>query len=190
MPGQFRELLSRDSCTVGIGEEQVDVLRVPVVLHQVATEVTADRLKRCLPAGTGGRREDRMAVLRHENQVGVQQETTVSTSANVVCLSHGPNMVCGMQLRYRYRLDPTPAQRQALACAFGCARVVYNDGLRLREDAYRAGLRFVGGWSCPDRSSRSPPRPRNGRGSGRSLPWLCSSRWPIWTAPTATTSGT
>ncbi|MFL6188064.1 MAG: helix-turn-helix domain-containing protein, partial [Actinomycetes bacterium] len=26
-------------------------------------------------------------------------------------------MVCGMQLRYRYRLDPTPAQRQALACA-------------------------------------------------------------------------
>jgi len=54
-------------------------------------------------------------------------------------------MVCGMQLRYRYRLDPTLAQRQALACAFGCARVVYNDGLRLREDAYRAGLPFVGG---------------------------------------------
>ena len=50
-----------------------------------------------------------------------------------------------MQLRYRDRLDPTPAQRQALARAFGCARVVYNDGLRLREDAYRAGLPFVGG---------------------------------------------
>src|SRR5215217_4317053 len=70
---------------------------------------------------------------------------TVSTSANVVCLSHGPSRLFGMQLRYRYRLDPTPAQRQALACAFGCARVVYNDGLRLREDAYRAGLPFVGG---------------------------------------------
>src|SRR4029450_13583510 len=54
-------------------------------------------------------------------------------------------MVCGMQLRYRYRLDPTLAQRQALACAFGGARVVYNDGLRLREDAYRAGLPFGGG---------------------------------------------
>ena len=54
-------------------------------------------------------------------------------------------MLCGMQLRYRYRLDPTLAQRQALARAFGCARVVYNDGLRLREDAYRAGLPFVGG---------------------------------------------
>jgi putative transposase len=46
------------------------------------------------------------------------------------------------QLRYRYRLDPTPAQRQALARAFGCGRVVYNDGLRLREDAHTAGLPY------------------------------------------------
>jgi putative transposase len=50
-----------------------------------------------------------------------------------------------MRLRYNYRLDPTPAQRQALARAFGCTRVVYNDGLRLREDAHRAGRPFVGG---------------------------------------------
>ena len=48
-----------------------------------------------------------------------------------------------MRLRFRYRLDPTPSQRQALARAFGCARVVYNDGLRLREDAYQAGLPYV-----------------------------------------------
>ena len=48
-----------------------------------------------------------------------------------------------MQLRYRYRIEPTGEQRQALAKAFGCARVVYNDGLRLREDAYRAGLLFI-----------------------------------------------
>lgn len=27
--------------------------------------------------------------------------------------------------------------------AFGCARVVYNDGLRLREEAYKAGLPWV-----------------------------------------------
>ena len=26
---------------------------------------------------------------------------------------------------------------------FGCARVVYNDGLRLREDAYKAGLPYI-----------------------------------------------
>jgi IS605 OrfB family transposase len=48
-----------------------------------------------------------------------------------------------MRLRYRYRLAPTPAQRQQLARAFGCARVVYNDGLRLREDAYKAGRPYV-----------------------------------------------
>jgi putative transposase len=27
--------------------------------------------------------------------------------------------------------------------AFGCARVVHNDGLRLREEAYKAGLPWV-----------------------------------------------
>jgi putative transposase len=49
-----------------------------------------------------------------------------------------------VRLRYRYRLDPTPVQRRALARAFGCARVVYNDGLKLRQDAYRTGLAFIG----------------------------------------------
>jgi putative transposase len=49
-----------------------------------------------------------------------------------------------VRLRYRYRLDPTPVQRRALARAFGYARVVYNDGLKLRQDAYRTGLAFIG----------------------------------------------
>jgi putative transposase len=44
-----------------------------------------------------------------------------------------------MQVRYRYRLDPTPAQQVALARAFGCARVVYNDALAERQRAYQAG---------------------------------------------------
>ena len=35
--------------------------------------------------------------------------------------------------------EPTAAQRQQLARTFGCARVVFNDGLRLREDARAAG---------------------------------------------------
>jgi putative transposase len=67
-----------------------------------------------------------------------------------------------MRLRYRYRIDPTPAQRQALAQAFGCARVVWNDGLRLREDAYRAGLPFVGSAEVSHRvvtlAKRTPER--------------------------------
>lgn len=48
-----------------------------------------------------------------------------------------------MQLRYNYRLYPTPGQRAALARAFGCARVVFNDSLRIREQAYEAGLPYV-----------------------------------------------
>jgi transposase len=48
-----------------------------------------------------------------------------------------------MQLRYNYRLCPSPGQRTALARAFGCARVVFNDALRIRQEAFAAGLPFV-----------------------------------------------
>jgi putative transposase len=44
-----------------------------------------------------------------------------------------------MQMRYRYRVEPRPAQRAMLARVFGCARVVFNDALRVRDQAYRAG---------------------------------------------------
>ncbi|ASU79771.1 transposase [Actinopolyspora erythraea] len=50
-----------------------------------------------------------------------------------------------MQLRYRYRIYPTNEQRQALAQAFGNARVVYNDAVRARQDAYRAGQKYPTG---------------------------------------------
>jgi IS605 OrfB family transposase len=43
-----------------------------------------------------------------------------------------------MRLRYNYRLYPTPTQQQALARVFGCARVVFNDGLRARQEAHQA----------------------------------------------------
>lgn len=48
-----------------------------------------------------------------------------------------------MQLRYNFRIYPTPGQRMALARAFGCARVVYNDGLRIRQEAFKAGLPYI-----------------------------------------------
>ncbi|MEU4515352.1 transposase [Nonomuraea wenchangensis] len=37
----------------------------------------------------------------------------------------------------------TPGQQIALARAFGCARTVFNDGLRLRQEAHEAGLPYV-----------------------------------------------
>jgi putative transposase len=65
-------------------------------------------------------------------------KTLVATSTDGLILSHEPSILRAMRLRYRFRLHPTPAQRDALARAFGCARVVYNDGLRLREEACKA----------------------------------------------------
>ncbi|MET9901242.1 RNA-guided endonuclease TnpB family protein [Streptomyces sp. NPDC006446] len=47
-----------------------------------------------------------------------------------------------MQLRYSFRLYPSAGQRAALARAFGCARVVFNDALRARETAREQGLGF------------------------------------------------
>jgi putative transposase len=48
-----------------------------------------------------------------------------------------------VQVRYRYRIYPTPGQQQALARVFGCARVVYNDCLRVRDQAYAAGEKIT-----------------------------------------------
>ena len=48
-----------------------------------------------------------------------------------------------MLLRYNYRLYPAPGQRQALARAFGCARVVFNDALAARQDAHAAGRPYL-----------------------------------------------
>ena len=48
-----------------------------------------------------------------------------------------------MQLRYNYRLYPDAVQREALARSFGCARVVFNDALRLRQQAHEAGGKYL-----------------------------------------------
>ncbi|MFE5024197.1 helix-turn-helix domain-containing protein [Streptomyces sp. NPDC056656] len=47
-----------------------------------------------------------------------------------------------MRLRYGFRLYPDIPQRAALTGAFGCARVVFNDAVRAREDARTAGAAF------------------------------------------------
>jgi len=67
----------------------------------------------------------------------------VPASAYVPVAVHETNYTEGVRLRYNYRLYPAPGQRSALARAFGCARVVFNDGLRARQDAYAAGLPYI-----------------------------------------------
>jgi IS605 OrfB family transposase len=50
-----------------------------------------------------------------------------------------------VQIRYNYRLDPWPRHRAAFGKAFGCARVVFNDGLRARQEAHGAGRPYITG---------------------------------------------
>src|ERR671924_30558 len=78
--------------------------------------------------------EHPVPVFRDEDQVGVELEHTVATSANLRIVAPTWH-VDRVQLRYAYRLDPTPGQRIALAKAFGCARVVFNDAVAARRAA-------------------------------------------------------
>ncbi|HMD95452.1 MAG TPA: RNA-guided endonuclease TnpB family protein [Trebonia sp.] len=48
-----------------------------------------------------------------------------------------------MQLRYSYRLYPEGPQREALARALGCARVVFNEALAARRAAYEGGEPYI-----------------------------------------------
>jgi putative transposase len=58
-------------------------------------------------------------------------------------LFHPQRYSAGVQLRFNYRVYPTPSQQVELAKAFGCARVVFNDGLRARQRAREDGLPYV-----------------------------------------------
>jgi putative transposase len=73
----------------------------------------------------------------------VQDENTVPASAYVAVFGHKANYDGRVQLRYSYRLYPTSAQQQALARAFGCARVVFNDALAARKAAHEAGEPYI-----------------------------------------------
>ena len=53
----------------------------------------------------------------------------------------GPYRVV-VHMRYRYRIEPSPVQQRMLGRVFGCARVVFNDALRIRDEAYRAGVKL------------------------------------------------
>src|SRR6266852_5585328 len=68
--------------------------------------------------------------------------------ARISVVSRIPTIVhCGtleyVQLRYNFRVYPTSVQQQSLARAFGCARVVFNDALRARQQARADGLPYL-----------------------------------------------
>ena len=65
------------------------------------------------------------------------------TSVDATASGHETRYAERVQLRYSFRLYPTSGQQQSLARAFGCARVVFNDALRARQEALEAGLPYL-----------------------------------------------
>ncbi|MEU4178839.1 helix-turn-helix domain-containing protein [Streptomyces sp. NPDC026589] len=70
---------------------------------------------------------------------GSDDRAGISLRSGCTCLEFGV-----MQLRYAFRLEPTPFQQMMLARTFGCARVVFNDALALRRAAYTAKEPWIG----------------------------------------------
>ncbi|MDQ1248411.1 MAG: putative transposase [Actinomycetota bacterium] len=64
-----------------------------------------------------------------------------------------------MQLRYTFRLYPAPGQCQALARAFGCARVAYNDTIAARREAWGDGQRRLSDAEVSKRLTESKKTP-------------------------------
>jgi putative transposase len=75
----------------------------------------------------------------------VQQKGEHAMPASVDIAVSNPvfEYIFSMQLRYNYRLDPCLRHRAAFGKAFGCARVVFNDGLHARQEAHAAGQPYV-----------------------------------------------
>jgi transposase len=94
--------------------------------------------------------------------MSAQEEDTVSAGADVALLGHEFEYAFNMRLRYNYRLYPAPGQRIALARAFGCARVVFNDALRAREAACQAGERYLTDAQLSARRQRELSRKQQG----------------------------
>src|SRR6266496_3533944 len=79
-------------------------------------------------------------VLRHEDQMNVEGGNYEPAAPAIPQECHGLLLRSGVvQVRYRYRIYPAPGQQRALARAFGCARVVYNDCLKLRDACHAVG---------------------------------------------------
>lgn len=71
-----------------------------------------------------------------------------------------------MQLRYQFRLYPTACQQAALTKTFGCARVVFNDGIRARELARAAGEPYIPDTELQSRLTVAEKAQRYGRHVG------------------------
>ncbi len=124
----------------GYLHQQVQVIVVAVELPRLRAEVAAHFPERVLARPEPVRIEDTAPVCRQDDHMGVGRGNQVPAAAVLRRDCHRPMACSGvMQVRYRYRIYPSPGQQRALARVFGSARVVYNDCLRLRDACQAAG---------------------------------------------------
>ena len=123
-----------------VGDQQAHMVVLAVELAKLRAEVAADLPHGLFAAAEHLPVQHSAPVLCHEDQVNVKRGNHVPATTVIDLGCHRP-MICSgvVQVRYRYRLYPSPGQQQALARTFGCARVVYNDCLRLRDECHAAG---------------------------------------------------
>src|SRR5690606_1388307 len=120
------------------------VVVFPVELDKISLEVGAHVPHDLLAALKDLAGQRSAPALRHEDQMDVERGEIVSAAPVVGIIRHRPGASLGTgQVRYNFRRYPAAGQRAALAKAFGCARVVFNDGLRMREEARAAGLPYI-----------------------------------------------
>jgi putative transposase len=67
----------------------------------------------------------------------------VPASEDVPGFGHEASDNNRVQLRYSYRAYPTAGERQSIARALGCVRVVFNDALAARKAAHEAGEPYI-----------------------------------------------
>jgi hypothetical protein len=80
-------------------------------------------------------------ILGHEDQMHGRRETHVLPRRISLAVDVGPVGTCSPGARYR--AYPTPGRRNMLARTLGCARVVFNDALHVRDAAHNTGRQII-----------------------------------------------
>src|SRR5262245_35148645 len=120
--------------------QQVHVIVSPIAPGQGGAEVAARHAGCSVRYGCAGWPAHLAGTWLQRPGGRARRTVPIATMAVGDCLR--PSVDSGAVLvRYRYRLRLTPGQQMQLARAFGCARVVYNDALRLREESHAAGVK-------------------------------------------------
>ena len=108
-----------------------------VEFDQFNPEIRADRPHGLFTIGEDLVGEGTTTVFCYEHQVCVTFPNCVSTSAYEVVFIHDTKYTGYVLKRYRFRAYLTVGQEKSCAQLFGCVRVVYNDAVAARENAFR-----------------------------------------------------